>query len=138
MGGMNGVRILDCTLRDGGYYTGWQFSPQLARDVIAALDAAGVDIIELGYRCPHPSPRDGVFRTCDEALIAQVAGGRRHAALAFMIDAKEYVTGGAVDRRALAATIGGALTSAFSWARVATHPDTIAQTMAIADWLRER
>jgi len=138
IGGMNDVRILDCTLRDGGYYTGWQFSRELARDVVAALDAAGVDIIELGYRCPRPSPRDGAFRTCDEELIAQVAGGRRRAALAFMLDTKEYVTAGAIDRRALAATIGWASSSQFSWARVATHPDTIAQTMAIADWLRER
>jgi len=44
-----GVTLLDCTLRDGGYYTNWDFAPELAVACIEACDAAGVDVVELGY-----------------------------------------------------------------------------------------
>ncbi|MFH7588135.1 hypothetical protein, partial [Oceanimonas smirnovii] len=46
---MNSI-LLDCTLRDGGYYNAWDFSPDLINDYLAAMQAAGVDIIELGLR----------------------------------------------------------------------------------------
>lgn len=43
-------RILDCTLRDGGYYNAWCFSKALARDYLRAVDRAGVDFVEIGFR----------------------------------------------------------------------------------------
>ena len=43
-------KILDCTLRDGGYYTNWNFNSKLVRQLIKSLDNNNVDIIELGYK----------------------------------------------------------------------------------------
>lgn len=42
--------LLDCTLRDGGYYNSWDFSPELIADYLAAMKAAQVDVVELGFR----------------------------------------------------------------------------------------
>ncbi len=42
--------ILDCTLRDGGYYTNWDFSIDLIKDYFKAVDLLPVDYVELGYR----------------------------------------------------------------------------------------
>lgn len=42
--------FLDCTLRDGGYYNAWDFSPELITDYLIAMQSAGVNIIELGFR----------------------------------------------------------------------------------------
>src|SRR5690554_851374 len=42
--------ILDCTLRDGGYYNNWNFPFSVASDYLGAMSAAGVDIVELGLR----------------------------------------------------------------------------------------
>ncbi|MDJ0514585.1 MAG: aldolase catalytic domain-containing protein [Methyloceanibacter sp.] len=44
------ARILDCTLRDGGYYNGWDFGPDLVRDYIRAMDALRIDVVEIGFR----------------------------------------------------------------------------------------
>ncbi|MEI4233696.1 aldolase catalytic domain-containing protein [Roseovarius sp. D22-M7] len=44
------MMILDCTLRDGGYYNDWDFSPELIRDYLAAMKAAQVNVVELGFR----------------------------------------------------------------------------------------
>lgn len=42
--------ILDCTLRDGGYYNSWDFSTDLIDQYLVAMQAAGVDVVELGFR----------------------------------------------------------------------------------------
>ena len=42
--------ILDCTLRDGGYYNSWDFQQELVEEYLEAMSAAGVNIVELGLR----------------------------------------------------------------------------------------
>jgi 4-hydroxy 2-oxovalerate aldolase len=44
------LTLLDCTLRDGGYYNAWDFSPELINQYLAAMKAAQVDVVELGFR----------------------------------------------------------------------------------------
>ena len=44
------MKILDCTLRDGGYYNSWDFSKELVEQYLVAMSAAGVDVVELGLR----------------------------------------------------------------------------------------
>ena len=43
------VKILDCTLRDGGYVNGWEFGHGVAVGMYKRLDEAGVDYIEVGF-----------------------------------------------------------------------------------------
>jgi len=42
--------LLDCTLRDGGYYVNWDFSSSLIEAYLVAMRAAQVDYVELGFR----------------------------------------------------------------------------------------
>ena len=35
-------KILDCTLRDGGYYNNWLFSKKLAQDYLYAMSKSGI------------------------------------------------------------------------------------------------
>jgi 4-hydroxy 2-oxovalerate aldolase len=42
--------VLDCTLRDGGYYNSWDFPVPLIEDYLLAMKAAEVDVVELGFR----------------------------------------------------------------------------------------
>ncbi|MBS5528127.1 MAG: aldolase catalytic domain-containing protein [Prevotella sp.] len=44
------MKILDCTLRDGGYYTNWNFNAQLVDAYIEAMNLLPVDYLEVGYR----------------------------------------------------------------------------------------
>ena len=44
------LRILDCTIRDGGLVNNWDFSAELVRSVYQGLSAAGVDYMEVGYK----------------------------------------------------------------------------------------
>lgn len=42
-------QISDCTIRDGGYLTGKNFSPEFVKGVITGLVNAGIDYIETGF-----------------------------------------------------------------------------------------
>lgn len=42
-------KILDCTIRDGGYYTDWHFTDDFVREYLSACANSPVSIIELGY-----------------------------------------------------------------------------------------
>lgn len=46
---MNQIRILDCTLRDGGYCNNWQFGRKNVSFIIDKLITANIDIIECGF-----------------------------------------------------------------------------------------
>ena len=46
----NTLKILDCTIRDGGYYTDWDFDLGLVQRYLLALDAANIDMVEMGFR----------------------------------------------------------------------------------------
>ncbi len=70
------IKVLDCTIRDGGLMNEWKFSKELVRDVFDGLARAGVDYVELGYRADKKqfSPKDfGPWRFCDEEDLRDVA-----------------------------------------------------------------
>ena len=43
------IRLLDCTLRDGGYVNDWNFGNGTMVAIFDRLNQAGVDIIEIGF-----------------------------------------------------------------------------------------
>ena len=43
------IKLLDCTLRDGGYINDWEFGHSVITGSYKRLDAAGVDFIEVGF-----------------------------------------------------------------------------------------
>lgn len=46
---MSEIKLLDCTLRDGGYKNDWEFGHNNIISIMDRLDQAGVDIIEIGF-----------------------------------------------------------------------------------------
>jgi len=40
--------LLDCTLRDGGYYTNWDFDKSLVDEYIEVMNRLPIDYLELG------------------------------------------------------------------------------------------
>ena len=42
--------MLDCTLRDGGYYNNWDFSSKLVNDYLKVMSKVGIKYVEIGFR----------------------------------------------------------------------------------------
>lgn len=46
---MRNIKILDCTLRDGGYINDWLFGSKNIKSIITNLEEARINIIECGF-----------------------------------------------------------------------------------------
>ena len=61
--------ILDCTIRDGGYYNKWDFDFDLAKKYIRQIYESKVDCIEIGYRSLKNDNYYGPFYYCSEDFL---------------------------------------------------------------------
>ena len=44
------LKILDCTLRDGGYYNNWNFNNKFINNYLKLMSKIGVNLVEIGFR----------------------------------------------------------------------------------------
>lgn len=71
------IRVLDCTVRDGGLINDHQFSDEFARAVYETCVEAGIDYMEIGYKGSPKvfSPkRFGAWKFCEEEDIRRIVG----------------------------------------------------------------
>lgn len=71
------IKVLDCTIRDGGLCNDHQFSDDFVRACYQTCVAAGVDYMELGYKAAHrlyPDAENGHWRYCDEDDLRRIVG----------------------------------------------------------------
>lgn len=133
---MKQIKVLDCTLRDGGYYNNWDFNENLARESVAALNKSGIDIIEIGYKSLAKGQFYGLFKYCTESQL-EFLKDNKDVEYAFMLDAKEFVQNDKLDVIALKKCVKPKRDSLFSWCRVATYYNTIHQASEIVKILNE-
>ena len=43
-------KVLDCTLRDGGYYNNWNFSTKLIQSYLNSINKTNIDLVEIGFK----------------------------------------------------------------------------------------
>lgn len=60
-GKMSNIKILDCTLRDGGYVNNWDFGLNNIQTIVENLSMAKIDYIEYGYLNTICSNKDKSF-----------------------------------------------------------------------------
>ena len=71
------IKVIDCTIRDGGLINKWQFSDEIVRKVFLALSAAGVDYMEIGYKSSEKyfsRAEHGAWKFCTEEDIKRIVG----------------------------------------------------------------
>lgn len=84
------IKILDCSIRDGGLINKWQFTDEFVRASYEAVSEAGIDYMEIGYKA-NPEEFDpkeyGKWRFCKEEDIKKLLGGvEKKAKLSCMVD----------------------------------------------------
>lgn len=134
---MSKVQILDCTLRDGGYYNAWDFSADLVSAYLTSMGAAGVDIVELGQRFiansgfkgPHAFTTDEFLRGLDIPAGVKVA---------VMVNGADLLRDGAVDQAMETLFPAAAADSPVDIVRVACHVHEMPGALPAATWLKDR
>ncbi|HEY3319343.1 MAG TPA: aldolase catalytic domain-containing protein [Planctomycetota bacterium] len=86
------IKVLDCTIRDGGLINNHQFEDSFVRRIYETCCAAGIDYMELGYKADKkifPRAENGPWKYCDEDDIRRVIGEAPQAPkLSVMADAE--------------------------------------------------
>jgi len=128
----NKVTVLDCSVRDGGLINKWQFDDDMVRAVFKAVDASGVDYMEIGYRASEKmfSPDEyGPWRFSKDDKIREIIGDSTpNAKLGVMIDI------GRVEEE----DILPAAESPLSFIRVATYLKDVKKAIALANMAAEK
>ena len=65
-------QLLDCTLRDGGYYTDWDFSSDIVDSYIGSMNKLPIDYLELGYRNNPDKEYLGKFGYCPVSVLTEI------------------------------------------------------------------
>jgi 4-hydroxy 2-oxovalerate aldolase len=74
-----GIKVIDCTVRDGGLMNKWQFDEAFVREVYDSLSEAGIDYMEIGYISSEKCfSRDvmGPWKFCAESDLRRIIGDR--------------------------------------------------------------
>lgn len=72
------IKVLDCTIRDGGLINNHDFDHRFVREVYKAVSESGVDYIELGYKNSKKlfsTEEYGPWKFCDDEEIRKVIDG---------------------------------------------------------------
>ncbi|MFH1457816.1 MAG: aldolase catalytic domain-containing protein [Candidatus Omnitrophota bacterium] len=72
------IKVLDCTIRDGGLINNHDFDFRFVRAVYKALSEAGVDYMEMGYKNSKrlfSQKEFGTWKFCDDDAIKKVIDG---------------------------------------------------------------
>jgi len=134
-GAPSNVLILDCTLRDGGYYNDWDYSFDLVKRYADAMAAAKMDIVELGFRTLQSTQYLGATAYTTDAFIERLAIPQS-LQLAVMLNAKELVNA-ADQRTAIRSTFARRANSQVSMVRIAANRNEVATLGPAIEELRE-
>jgi 4-hydroxy 2-oxovalerate aldolase len=72
------IKVLDCTIRDGGLMNNHDFSESFVRNVFKAVCEAGIDYMEIGYKNSRklfPGDKYGAWKFCSDEDIRKVTSG---------------------------------------------------------------
>ena len=66
---MNKINLLDCTLRDGGYYNIWKFDNNLVQDYLNVMAKSKIDFVEIGFCFFEKNKTKGPFAYISEKIL---------------------------------------------------------------------
>jgi 4-hydroxy 2-oxovalerate aldolase len=129
--------ILDCTLRDGGYYNSWNFPIDTINKYLEAMAASGVDIVELGLRSLINKGFNGASAYTTDSFIGTL-NIPSDLKVAVMINATEIV-GATPQADVLEALFPNtAENSPVDVVRIACHVHEFVAALPACNWFKER
>ena len=129
------VQILDCTLRDGGYYNDWDYPFDLVKRYVDAMAAARIDLVELGFRTLESDEYLGATAYTTDAFIERL-NPPDSLRLAVMLNAKEIVAAGD-QRTAIRSAFSRKSHSRVELVRIAANRNEVPQLSSAIDELHE-
>jgi len=124
------IELLDCTLRDGGYYTLWDFESKLINHYLKFISQLPIKYIEIGYRSIEKEDYLGEFYYLPlETIKAIKSKLNKSQKIALMLNTKDCSTDSVV-------TLLSECTDFVDLIRLATDPKKIEHSLEISKILK--
>lgn len=121
--------ILDCTIRDGGYYTNWDFDSHLVDTYLKAFNHLPVEYLEVGYRSQPMPGYLGKFFYCPISVLEDLKA-KSNKKLVIILNEKDVR---AEDAEELLKPIQGLVTMV----RMAIDPKNFKRALVLAQKVKE-
>lgn len=131
------IFVLDCTLRDGGYYNNWNFPGAAINQYLHAMAEAGVDFVELGLRSLENRGFKGACAyTTDEFINGlQIPASLK---VGVMVNASELLGNVPLEEVLQRLFPNDASSSPVELVRIASHVHEFAKALPAVNWLKLR
>lgn len=122
------MKILDCTLRDGGYYTNWDFNKDLVKTYLEAMNSLPVDYLEVGYRSKPLQGYYGEYFYCPLYVLKQIRK-QSNKKIAIMLNEKDVLAANATELLNPASGI-------IDMVRLAVDPKNFSRALNLAEFIK--
>jgi 4-hydroxy 2-oxovalerate aldolase len=122
------IKILDCTLRDGGHVENWNFSTEFVLNLIEKSNKNNVNYLEIGYRNSKDSDGKGRFYRAVGDFIKEIYVNKKNLQIGVMTDVTRYSSADFKDKNL----------DYIDFVRVATHSNTINEAIEIVESLKNK
>lgn len=131
----NKINILDCTLRDGGYYNNWFFEKELVNEYLQVMSMIKVDYVEIGFRFLDKVKTKGPFAYSEESFLRSLKIPK-NLKIGIMINASDFVG----HKNIVELTKNNFIpkkNSVVSLVRLACHHFEIKDILPLVNWLKK-
>lgn len=120
------VKILDCTLRDGGHQNNWIFDDTFVNNLLQKSKSENFDYFEIGYRNRIDKEGKGNFFYCTKNVIEKYTFNKNNLKIGVMADYKRLDLD----------DFKSAKEDNIDFIRIACHPDKIKESIICCEKLK--
>ena len=131
----NKINILDCTLRDGGYYNNWEFKKDLINEYLKVMEHIKVDYVEIGFRFIDKIKTKGPCAYSEENFLKSLKIPK-NLKIGIMINAADFVNNSDIISLAKK-SFKRKKNSIISLIRVACHYNELESITPLINWLKK-
>jgi 4-hydroxy 2-oxovalerate aldolase len=131
----NKLNILDCTLRDGGYYNNWHFDKNLINEYLKVMSIIKVDYVEIGFRFIDKVKTKGPSAYSEESFLKSLKIPRG-LKIGIMINAADFVNHKNI-LDVVKKNFRKKKDSLISLVRIACHNYEIEAIIPVVNWLKK-
>ena len=117
---MDKINIIDCTLRDGGYYNNWDFPNNLVNEYLKSVSDSGIKYVELGFRSLSKKEFKGPNWYTTDSYITHLTIPKK-LKLGVMVNMSELMSSNSERKKRIDILFKNKKNSKISFVRIAAH-----------------
>jgi len=129
-------KILDCTLRDGGYYNNWNFEKKLVNEYLRAINETNIQYIELGFRTLDKKKIKGNTAYTTDEFINSLSIPK-NLKIGVMVNASDFLQSNLNNKKACEQLFPETKNTKIKFVRLACHIDEPFKIVKAISWLKK-